>query len=64
MKTPKFDFINWLKEEMTSSTSVGGGGSFTDSIARFSRPLFSKPVKRGSWDDNEDEKHRKKKKKN
>ena len=59
----KFKFAEWLKQEMTSSSSVGGGGSFTDSIARFSLPLFTSPVKR-TWNDEEDDKKKKKCKKN
>ena len=55
---PKFDFAEWLKQdEMTSAASVGGG-SFSNCIAGFARPLFSAPFER-DWAD--DGKKRKKK---
>ncbi len=65
--SPKFDFKDWLKQqhEMTTTTSVGGGGTFTNDIANFSRPLFGgDPVGRQWADlDDEDDKKRKKRKK-
>lgn len=39
-------FAEWLKE-MTSTSSVSGGGTFTNDVARFSRRLFEFPVERG-----------------
>jgi len=42
----KFNFSEWLKEEMTSTGSVGGGGTFTNSIANFARPIFSSPIRK------------------
>lgn len=54
---PKFDFSEWIKKEMTSTASTGAGGSYTDSIAGFARPLTSEPIRRGN------KKHKKKKKK-
>jgi len=37
---PKLDFAEWLKQEMTSTTSIGSSTSTAD-IANFARPLFS-----------------------
>jgi len=48
----KFEFADWLKQEMTTSASVSGATS-TGDIARFARPLFSSPFKR--WEDEEEE---------
>jgi hypothetical protein len=46
MNTLKLDFAEWLKQEMTSASSVGGGSTSTADIARFSRPLLTEPVRR------------------
>lgn len=60
-----FSFKNWLnlRQEMTSCASVAGG-SYSNDIASFSRPIFAEPFRRKfptilSVDDLE--KHRKKK---
>lgn len=58
----KFDFKEWLKQEMTSCASVGGGGTFSSEIARLSRPLFSGMVSR-DWADEDKPKRKKSKKK-
>jgi hypothetical protein len=57
-----FNFAEWLKNEMTSCASVGGGTSTAD-VANFSRPLFSSPVRRGNSDKVEHKKKKKHKKK-
>lgn len=41
----KLSFKEWLKEEMTSASAVGGCTSTAD-IAKFARPLFSEPIRR------------------
>ncbi len=58
---PKFNFAEWLKQEMTSVASVGGG-SFTNDIAHFARPLFSGEMVRRNWEEEEPEKKKKKRK--
>lgn len=64
----KFSFKNWLEQElqkeMTSCASVGGGGSFTNDVAQFARPIFATVVRRQSPPPlGEEEEHKKKKKK-
>ncbi len=67
--TPKFDFKDWLKQqhEMTSVASVSGGGTFTNDIAQFARPLFSGEMVGRQWatvlNDEPDDKKRKKRRK-
>jgi hypothetical protein len=66
--TPNFSFAEWLKREMTTVASVGGGGSFTGDIAQFARPLFSGKMVGRKWatinddEENTDKKHKKRKK--
>lgn len=56
-----FNFAEWLKSEMTSCASIGGGITSTANIATFTRPLFIAPVKRNYPES--DHKNKKKQKK-
>lgn len=52
-----FNFAEWLKKEMTSAASVGGGGTSTADIAGFARKIFSEPIRRNPDDKKKKDKH-------